>query len=165
MCKYGLVIDIFSHQITIDEIPLGFSDDKSTVVSVMARCSLMPIHHPRQCWPSSMTQFDVTRSQWIKTAIVCIVVYTSTNLQSFDPKILQNLSDILCLPLWSHVCKSLVLKCCHNIRKWFNILLQCIYIYRCFVLPFKNFASNQLPVHEWYCNASHDYYPVCISWK
>ena len=30
--KHDLKIDIFSHWITIDVIPQGFSDDKSTVV-------------------------------------------------------------------------------------------------------------------------------------
>ena len=42
------------------------SEDKSTLVQVMAWCHQAPSHYLTQCWTSSMTSYAITRGQWVK---------------------------------------------------------------------------------------------------
>ena len=42
------------------------SDDKSTLVQVMAWCRQATSHYLSQCWPRSLSPYDVTRPQWVK---------------------------------------------------------------------------------------------------
>ena len=46
---------------------LNFSDDKSTLIQVMAWCHQAASHCLNQCWPSSMSPCGITRDQWINT--------------------------------------------------------------------------------------------------
>ena len=41
------------------------TDDKSTLVQVMTWCRQATSHYLSQCWPSSMSPYDVTRPQWV----------------------------------------------------------------------------------------------------
>ena len=41
------------------------TDDKSTLVQVMAWCRQATSHYLSQCWPSSMSPHGVTRPQWV----------------------------------------------------------------------------------------------------
>ena len=49
-------------------MPLDLTDDKSTLVQVMAWCFQSPSHYLSQCWPRSLSPYGVTRPQWVKTA-------------------------------------------------------------------------------------------------
>ena len=55
-----------SHEITLRWMPLDLTDDKSTLVQVMAWCRQATSHYLSQCWPTSMSPNGVTRSQWVK---------------------------------------------------------------------------------------------------
>ena len=46
-------------------MPLDLSDDKSTLVQVMAWCRQATSHYLSQCWPSSLSPYGVTRPQWV----------------------------------------------------------------------------------------------------
>ena len=46
-------------------MPLGLTDDKSTLVQVMACCLMAPSHYRSQCWPRFMSSYGVTRPQWV----------------------------------------------------------------------------------------------------
>ena len=46
------------------------TDDKSTLVQVMAWCHQAARHYLNQCWRRSPTPYGVTRSQWVKVPIV-----------------------------------------------------------------------------------------------
>ena len=41
------------------------TDDKSTLVLVMAWCHQATSHYLSQCWPRSLSPYDVTRPQWV----------------------------------------------------------------------------------------------------
>ena len=41
------------------------SNDKSTLVQVMAWCCQATSHYLSQCWPSLMSPYGVTRPQWV----------------------------------------------------------------------------------------------------
>ena len=51
---------------------LDLTDDKSTLVQVMAWCRQATSHYLSQCWPRFMSPYGVTRSQWVNsyTAII-----------------------------------------------------------------------------------------------
>ena len=48
-------------------MPLDLTDDKSTLVQVMAWCRQATSHHLSQCWPRSMLPNDVTRPQRVNS--------------------------------------------------------------------------------------------------
>ena len=55
-----------SHEIALRWMPLDLTDDKSTLVQVMAWCRQATSHYLSQCWPRSMSPNGVTRPQWVK---------------------------------------------------------------------------------------------------
>ena len=63
-----LLIGIFtsSKDNALRRMPWDLTDDKSTLVQVMAWCRRATSHYPSQCWPSSMSPYGVTRPQWVK---------------------------------------------------------------------------------------------------
>ena len=48
-------------------MPLDLTDDKSTLVQVMAWCPQAPSHYLSQCLPRPMSPNGVTRPQWVNT--------------------------------------------------------------------------------------------------
>ena len=48
-------------------MPQDLTDDKSTLVQVMAWCHQATSHYLNQCWPRSPTPYGITRPQWVKT--------------------------------------------------------------------------------------------------
>ena len=64
--KFILAIDGWgiSHEISFRWISLDLTDDKSTLVQVMAWCHQATSHYLSQCWPRSMSPYGVTRPQW-----------------------------------------------------------------------------------------------------
>ena len=55
-----------SYEIALGWMPLDLTDDKSTLVQVMAWCRQATSHYLSQCWPRSILPNGVTRPQWVK---------------------------------------------------------------------------------------------------
>ena len=55
-----------SYEIALRWMPLHLTD-KSTLVQVMAWCHQATSHYLSQCWPRSLSPYDVTRPQWVNT--------------------------------------------------------------------------------------------------
>ena len=55
--------------ITLRWMPQILTNEKSTLVQVMAWCHQATSHYLNQCWPSSMSSYDITRPQWIKQQV------------------------------------------------------------------------------------------------
>ena len=51
---------------TIRRMSQDLTDDKSTLVQVMAWCRQAASHYRSQFWPRSLTPYGVTRPQWVK---------------------------------------------------------------------------------------------------
>ena len=49
-------------------MPLDLTDDKSTLVQVMAWCRQATSHYLSQCWPKSLSLYGNTRPQWVNGA-------------------------------------------------------------------------------------------------
>ena len=45
---------------------LDLTDDKSTLVQVMAWCRQATSHYMSQCWPRSLSPYGVAKPQWVK---------------------------------------------------------------------------------------------------
>ena len=52
-------------EIALIWMSLDFTDDQSTLVQVMAWCRQAQSHHLSQCWPRSLSPYDVTRPQLV----------------------------------------------------------------------------------------------------
>ena len=70
-CAWGI-----SYEIALRWMPLDLTDDKSTLVQVMAWCRQATSHYLNQCWPRSMSPNGVTRPQWIKLCWVGGILIT-----------------------------------------------------------------------------------------
>ena len=55
---WGIFCEIIPRRMWLD-----FTDDKSTLVQVMAWCHQATSHYLRQCWPSSMSPYSIIRPQ------------------------------------------------------------------------------------------------------
>ena len=62
-----LLIGIFrsSHYDALRWMPQDLTDDKSTLVQVMAWCRQAPSPYLSQCWLSSLSPYGVARPQWV----------------------------------------------------------------------------------------------------
>ena len=56
-----------SCKIALRWMPLDLTDDKSTLVQVMAWCRQATSHYLSQCWPRPMSPYGITRPQWVNT--------------------------------------------------------------------------------------------------
>ena len=52
-------------KILIKWLWLDLTDDKSTLVQVMASCRQATSHYLSQCWPTPMSPYDVARPRWV----------------------------------------------------------------------------------------------------
>ena len=61
---------------------LDLTDDKSTLVQVMAWCRQATSHYLSQCWSRSLSPYGVTRPQWVKWRLTMVesVAYVGINV-------------------------------------------------------------------------------------
>ena len=52
---------------------LYLTDDKSKLVQIMAWCCQATSHYLSQCWPRSLSPYGVTRPQWVKKMLSCLL--------------------------------------------------------------------------------------------
>ena len=82
----GLLIGIFwsSHDNVLRWMPMkDLTEDKSTLVQVMAWCRQTTRHYLSQCWPSSLSLYGVAGPQWVKQQRpspwchrgLCVIIY------------------------------------------------------------------------------------------
>ena len=66
-----------SYEIDLRWMPLDLTDDKSTLVQVMAWCRQATSHYLSQCCPRSMLPNGVTRPQWVELFVLfkCYIKY------------------------------------------------------------------------------------------
>ena len=55
-----------SCELALRWMSLDLTDDKPTLVQVMAWCRQATSHYPNQWWPRSLSPHGVTRPQWVK---------------------------------------------------------------------------------------------------
>ena len=77
-----LLIGIFtsSKDNALRWMPRDLTDDKSTLVQVMAWCHQATSHYLSQCWPSFMSPYGVIRPQWVNSLAPQSYERKSTNV-------------------------------------------------------------------------------------
>ena len=63
-------------EITFRWMPQYLSNEKSTLVQVMAWCRQATSHYPSQYWPRSMSPYGVTKPQWV---LLCNTTRTASH--------------------------------------------------------------------------------------
>ena len=59
-------------ELVLRRMSLELTDDKSTLVQVMAWCRQATSHYLSQCWPRSLSPYGVTRPQWVNFKLVIV---------------------------------------------------------------------------------------------
>ena len=113
--------DIFS-EIALRRMSLDLTDDKSTLVHVMAWWCQATSHYLSQCWPSSLSPYDVTRPQWVKAWNRC--KKKKKNLWNLNQNMPIFMQDNLLRNVVSKIVAILFLPQCIS---WSQRLLLCGY--------------------------------------
>ena len=136
--KQILMIDgwVISCEITLRWKSQGLTDDKSTLVQVMAWCRQAIGHYLNQCWPRSMSPYGVTRPQCLP-----FIAWTRSACLIAGRMILQ----------WRHhgVWNKLQLKCLCNIL----------------TIATKITQKLRIPGHMWGETTDDSKESVSISWN
>ena len=90
--KQILVVDSWgiSCEIALIRMSLDLTDDRSTLVQVMAWCRQATSHYLNQCWPRSLPPNGVTRPQWVRLS-TCHMPYTPSYTTH------QTVATLLCI--------------------------------------------------------------------
>ena len=93
-----LLIGIFrhSHDNALRRMLWDLTDDKSTLLQVMAWCRQATSHYLNQCWLSSLSLYGLARPQWVKLLSTVVATHklikrqkqqtTTTPSQNKQPK-------------------------------------------------------------------------------
>ena len=65
-----------SYELALRWMSLVLTDDKSTLVQVMAWCRQATSQYLCQCWPTSLSPYGVTRPQWVNPFLQNFSTYT-----------------------------------------------------------------------------------------
>ena len=84
------------NEIALRWILLDLTDDKSTLVQVMAWCRQATSHYLSQCWPRSLSSYGVNRPQW-----VLIIIGSGNALVLSSNKPLPE-PMLICVTTWCH---------------------------------------------------------------
>ena len=92
--KLNLVIDGwgFFCETALRWMSLDLTDDKSTLVQVMAWCHQATSHYMSQCWLRSLSPYGITRPEWVNTELWNGIKYIYVSLTHWSQ---GDLSDIL----------------------------------------------------------------------
>ena len=90
-------IDTLSNscETALRSMPQNPSDDKSTLVQVMAWCRQAASHYLSQCCPRSLSPYGVTRPQWVNMSYYCLQL--NVGLAKY---VLQNCHETLQIFNW-----------------------------------------------------------------
>ena len=72
-----------SCKIALRWMPLDLTDDKSTLIQVMAWCHQATSHYLSQCWPRFMSPYGVTRPQWVEVSVILNLMFTCSYILEF----------------------------------------------------------------------------------
>ena len=58
-----------SCEIVLEWMSMDLTDGKLTLVQVLAWCCQATSHYLSQCWPRSLSSYDIIRPQWVKSSL------------------------------------------------------------------------------------------------
>ena len=78
-----------SCELALTWMSLDLTDDKSTLVQVMAWCCQATSHYLSQWWPRSLSPYGVTGPQWVNSSIAPSINIFMSSYSSLDTAVLQ----------------------------------------------------------------------------
>ena len=73
---------VISCELALRWMSFDLTDDKSTLVQVMAWCCQATSHYLSQCWPRSLLPYGVTRPHWINLKLVIFKLISRIDILS-----------------------------------------------------------------------------------
>ena len=124
-----LLIGIFksSHDNALWWMPQDLTNDKSTLVQVMAWCRQATSHYLSQCWLNSLSPYGVTRPQWVNSLWLSDIIW----LYRSGSTLAQVMAG--CLTTW-----------CHYLNHWL-IISEVLWH-----SPDGNFTVKAEDIYFWY---------------
>ena len=112
-----------SCKIALRWMPLDLTNDKSTLVQVMAWCRQATSHYLSQCWPRFMSPYGVTRPQWVNLPYVVGLVQDCSNSIANTPSYCSLALSYQCVS-WSETMYAYWQGACQMVRlpwcQWSN---------------------------------------------
>ena len=143
--KLTLVTDgwVISCEMPLSRMSLNFTEDKSTLVQVMAWCRQATSHYLNQCWPRSKSPYGVTRPQWVNPSGAEIMI--------FQAKLINTMAADVLAPSVARSSATMALTMQHKwilVAEGFQILVPSPY------WEMSNKSSQRLPNtpichHQW----------------
>ena len=84
-----------SCELTLRWMSLGLTDDKSTLVQVMAWCRQATSHYLSQCWPRSLSPYGVIGPHWVAYFWKCVQQYVMQYQHIMNNSILEQSNPTL----------------------------------------------------------------------
>ena len=131
-----------SYEIALRWMPEDLTDDKSTLVQVMAWCRQAPSHYLSQCWPRSISPNGVTRPQWIN------LTHMNCNSQVWTGWYF--LSACKVLPL-GPLLPTKISQTTIQFNTWISNLIH-VKLWDIITHPCPNFKDSLLQVRAWMSN-------------
>ena len=88
-----------SCEIALIWMSLNFTDGQSALIQVMAWCCQATSHYLSQCWPRSLSPYDVSRPQWVKACVIITFTFFQWNMITH---LWSNLSSGIAKPMMQH---------------------------------------------------------------
>ena len=153
----------------------NLTNEKSTLVQVMAWCQQAPIYYLSQWWPRTMPPYGITRPQWVKLYRCHMICITDAyfHLQGFlQHRITLQTPNLYPLDPWN--CqwnfRKVILKLILEMGDWG---ITCEIVRRQLPLGLINDKSTLVQVMAW-CHQTTNHYlgqcwptsmsPYCITW-
>ena len=99
---------LYIKQTTLKRMSQTLTDDKSTLVQLMARCRQATNDNLSQCWPRSMSPYDVNCAQWVNnTEARGYITYRKSHKGKLWTKMLQQKQKLIplnCIILFFSLC-------------------------------------------------------------
>ena len=110
---------------------MDFTDDKLTLIMVMAWCVVAPSHYLSQCWPRSMLWYAITRPQRVKDVVhpkTFVFVLNSALISANFTYIIQGHFTNTGAITWLHLVPVYKLRQRQNGRHFADSIFKCIFL-------------------------------------
>ena len=103
-CAFFIHIWYICCEIVLKWMPLDNSDDKSTLVKVMAWCREATRHYLNQCWHNLMSPYCVAKPRWVKYQIYLLPGNKDVARRSYMDTLYQHPVLVLAFVIYSKDC-------------------------------------------------------------
>ena len=96
----NVITEVFLVKLPSNELSLDLTDDRLTLILVMAWCHKATSHYLSQCWPSSMSPYDIIWPQWVNSSPPSNIIWCLINGSALVPAMVVTSLRDLWVKLW-----------------------------------------------------------------